>query len=337
MSTPPAMPPDAQLFQLLFGFVATRAVSAAAELGVADALRDGPLYYTDLAQKVGADQRALHRTMRTLVSVGVFDEPTPGTFALTPVSDKLRADAPGSMKKLAEMITSPSHWLPWGRFTDTLRSGRSGPIHAFGTDIFSWFQQAENDLQWELFNEAMSSFSSVTSGAIAESYDFSQFKRIVDIGGGHGAFLRTLLSRAPSATGIVFDLPGVVAGITDTMGGRLEGVGGSFFEGVPAGADCYTMKHIIHDWSDEHCRTLLGKVAAAMAPNARVLICETVMPETSEPHPAKFMDLNMLAMTEGGCERTPGEFATLLGAAGLRMVGVYPTPSPLGIVEAVKA
>lgn len=123
----------------MFGFMATRAVSAVAELSVANALEVGPLYYTDLAQAVGADQRALHRTMRLLVSMGVFAEPEPGTFALTPVSQLLRSEVPGSMRALAEMITAESHWRPWGQFTETLRSGRSGAQHAFGTDVFSWF------------------------------------------------------------------------------------------------------------------------------------------------------------------------------------------------------
>ena len=127
MSNAHELPPEAQLLQTLFGFMVTRALSAVAELKVADALKDGPRYYTDLAQAVGADQRSLHRAMRTLASTGVFAEPEPGTFALTPVSDLLRSDVPGSMRDMAVMITAKSHWQPWGRFTDTLRSGRSGP------------------------------------------------------------------------------------------------------------------------------------------------------------------------------------------------------------------
>ena len=186
MSDAGQLPPEAQLLQTLFGFMVTRTLSAVAELNVADALRDGPRSYTDLAHAVSADQRSLHRAMRMLVSTGVFAEPKLGTFALTPVSDLLRSDVPGSMRDMAVMITAKSHWLPWGRFTETLRSGRSGPQHAFGTDIFSWFQRAENKEQWELFNAAMTSFSSVTGGPVAESYDFGGFRRIVDIGGGHG-------------------------------------------------------------------------------------------------------------------------------------------------------
>jgi hypothetical protein len=131
------------------------------------------------------------------------------------------------------------------------------------------------------------------------------------------------------AAGVLADLPEVVAG-ADTMGG-------SFFERVPAGGDCYLLKHIIHDWSDEHCRTILQLVSAAMAPGGRVLLIEMVMPETPEPYPAKFQDINMLAMTEGGTERTEREFADLFAASGLRLAGVRPLPAPVGVVEAVKA
>ena len=337
MSNADQVPPEAQLLQTLFGFMVTRTLSAVAELNVADALKDGPRYYTELAKAVGADQRSLHRAMRLLVSTGLFAEPEPGTFALTPVSELLRSDVPGSLRDMAVMMTSESHWLPWGRLTDTLRSGESGPQHAFGTDIFSWFQRAENKDQWALFNAAMSSFSSMTAGAVVESYDFSGFRRIVDIGGGHGFLLQTLLANAPQAKGVLFDLPEVVVGITETLDGRIECVGGDFFERVPPGGDCYTMKHIIHDWSDEHCRTLLGNVAENMDPAGKVLLLETVMPETPEPHPAKFMDLNMLAMTEGGAERTAEEFAHLFKLAGLRLQAVHPTKSPLSVIEAVKA
>lgn len=331
-------PPQAQLMQALFGFMATRCVSVAAELGVADALGDGPVYYTELAEAVGADRRALHRVMRLLVSIGLFAEPEPGTFALTEVSELLRADHPESMRDMAVMLTAQSHWLPWGRLSDTVRSGESGSQHAFGSDLFSWFQHEDNEAEWQIFNAAMTSFSSTTSQAVVEAYDFSGCRRICDIGGGHGHLLNAMLSMAPQATGVVFDLPGVVEGVDpETLGDRVECVGGDFFEAVPAGADCYAMKHILHDWSDEHCRVLLGNIAEAMDPDGTVIVVETVMPETAEPHPAKFMDVNMLALTEGGTERTVAEYATLFESAGLRLKAVHETESLVCVIEAVKA
>ena len=229
-------PPEGQLLQALFGFMVTKGVSAAAELEVADALKDGPLYHTELAKKVGADRRALQRVMRMLSAVGVFAEPEPGTYALTAVSELLRSDTSTSMRDLAVMITSESHWRPWGRLTDTLRSGKSGPQHAFGTDVFSWFQRDENKEQWDIFNAAMTSFSSATSRAVVESYDFSVHRRIVDVGGGHGFLLKTILAKVPEAEGVLFDLPGVVDGVhRDELGDRIGCVGGDFFKAVPGG------------------------------------------------------------------------------------------------------
>ena len=338
MSTPNQPPPQAQLLQMLFGFMVTRSVSAVAELNVPDALKDGPRPIADLAQAVGAHERSLHRVMRTLVSSGVFAEPEPDTYALTPMSELLRSDAPTSMRDLAIVLTATSHWQPWGQFADTLRTGESGPQHAFGTDVFSWFQRNENQDEWDLFNAAMTSFSSGTSLAVAETYDFSRFTKVVDIGGGHGFLLKTILAKAPAAGGVLFDLPGAIEGTDrEALGEWLECVGGDFFEAVPQGGHCYTLKHIIHDWDDERCCAILHNIATAMVPTGSVLVIELLMPDGPEPHPAKFMDINMLAMTEDGTERTKAEFAALFASAGLELVAVHPTRSPVSIIEAVQA
>jgi hypothetical protein len=337
--TPPAIPaPEEIVIQSLFGFMITKGVSAVASHGVPDALKDGPLYYVDLAAQTGTDQRALHRVMRMLSSIGMFAEPEPGKYANTPASELLRADVPGSMRDVAIMVASDSHWLPWGRLEDTLKSGNSGSQHAFGTDIFTWLQIEDNREQWEIFNAAMSSFSIDVGHAAAEAYDFKQFRHIIDIGGGHGLFLKALLESSPDAQGTLFDLPQVVEGAeANLLNGRIERAGGSFFDGVPAGGDCYTLKHIIHDWGDEHCRTILGHIANAMQPDGKVLIIETIMPEAHGPHPAKFMDVNMLAMTEGGCERTEREFKALLESARLRLVAIHPATEEFSVIEAVRA
>jgi hypothetical protein len=321
--------------QSLFGMMVTKSISAVAELGVADALKGGPLYYTDLAEAVGADQRALHRVMRMLGGVGIFAEPQPGTFALTPVSDLLRSDAPGSLRGVAVLLTARSHWEPWGRLGDVLRTGESGAWHAFGTDAFTWFQAAENKTEWEIFNAAMTSLSLGTARAVVESVDFSQFESIVDVGGGHGHLLNTILAAAPDAVGAVYDLPGVVDSALPLD--RIQFVGGDFFTGVPAGGDCYVMKHILHDWSDAQCVTILSNIAQALTASGRLFVVETVMPESPEAHPAKFMDVNMLALTEGGCERTGVEYAALFQKAGLKLVRIHSTQSPASVIEAKKA
>lgn len=321
--------------QALFGMSVSKGISAVAALRVPDALKSGPLYYTDLAKTVGADQRALHRVMRMLSGVGIFAESRPGTFSLTPVSDVLRSDVPGSMRDMAVMITARSHWEPWGKLEEVLRTGESGAQRAFGTDVFTWFQAEENKGEWKIFNAAMSSLSASESNAVVASVDFGRFKSIVDVGGGHGHLLNAILAVARHAKGIVYDLPGVID--TALPMDRITFVGGDFFANVPAGGDCYVLKHIIHDWSDEQCVPILSNIARAATAEARVLVIETLMPETPEAHPAKFMDVNMLALTEGGCERTKNEYADLFRQAGLKLVGVHPTQSQVSVIEAKKS
>ncbi|MCF6228052.1 MAG: methyltransferase domain-containing protein, partial [Planctomycetes bacterium] len=240
------------------------------------------------------------------------------------------------LRDMAVMISAKSHWQSWGELDKTLKTGRSGPQHAFGTDIFSWFQMDENRAEWDIFNKAMTSFSSGISHLVAAGYDFSGFKHLVDIGGGHGQMLKTILENIPDTKGTLFDLPAVVEGATD-VGERITCEGGDFFEGVTAGGDCYILKHIIHDWSDEQSIKILSNIANSMADGGKVLLVESVMPDSPEPHPAKFMDMNMLAMTEGGCERTETEYAALFEKAGLKLQAIHPTPSPMSIIEAVKA
>jgi hypothetical protein len=181
----------------------------------------------------------------------------------------------------------------------------------------------------------MTSFSLDTAHAVVGSVDFSQFKSIIDVGGGHGHLLSTILAAAPDAQGTVYDLPGVVDSALPLD--RIEFVGGDFFGGVPAGGDCYVMKHIIHDWSDAQCATILSNIAQALTAKGRLFVIETVMPESPKAHPAQFMDVNMLALTEGGCERTGTEYAALFQAAGLKLLRIHPTQGTVSVIEAQKA
>ena len=332
----PNQPPDAVIFQAITGFMVSRSLSAVAELGVADRLRDRPLTSSELARAVGANEGFLRRVMRLLVSVEIFAEPAPGTYALTPYSELLRSDHPTSLRDLTAMLTSESHWRAWGELTEAIRTGSSGSCLAFGTDAFSWFQRKENKAQWDLFNAAMTSYSAATSMAVVERYDFSRFRHIIDIGGGRGFFLRTVLSKATQASGTLFDLPGVFeGGGIDTLGGRIVCAGGDFFTAVPEGGDCYVLKHIVHDWDDDRCRTFLGNIARVMDPAGTVIVVDMVMPDGPEPAFAKVADINMLAFTEGGCERTEREFAALFESAGLQLKAIHQTPI-VGVVEAVK-
>lgn len=335
---PQQLSPPIQLMQMLTGFMVSRSICAAAELGIADKLVRGPLYYTELAKAIGANQKTLHRLMRALSSLGVFAEVKPGTYALTPLSELLRSDVPGSMKHMAEMMTTPSHWLPWGRFDEAVMHGISAADKALGKDVFSYY--AENPEEGRVFNAAMSNFSAMSAGAIAKAYDFRNFERIIDVGGGHGFLLSTVLRHAPQAQGVLYDLPQVVQGAGEHFADikdRVRVIGGDFFKAAPDGGDAYLLKHIIHDWDDESCVKILSNIANVMHPEGRVLVCELIVPNEPGPHFSHVMDLNMLAMTPGGCERTEEHFADLFKAAGLKLAGITATQSPVNVIEAIKA
>ena len=330
--------PSEQLLNVIFSYILTRCVTAIAELGVPDILAEGPRSIEQLAEAIGANQEFLNRVMRTLVAGGIIDEPSPGTYAQTPVSDLLRRDHPQSMRDLAVLFTSRSHWEPLSRLPDAIRSGKSAASHSFGMEMWDWFHRPENKDEWDQFNASMTSFSSGTSLAVVQSYDFSRYTRIIDVGGGHGFLLQTVLSKAPSAKGVLCDLPGVIAGTKrDELGDRIECVDADFFETVPEGGDCYLLKHIIHDWDDERCRQILTNIANAMAADGRILIVDMVVPGERVPHPSYFLDITMLAQTTGGRERSAQEFNDLLASAGLRLEAIHPTPSPVSVVEASRA
>ncbi len=342
MSEAPAqtpVPPQRVMVQLLFGKQLTASLAALARLGVADHMRDGEVAVDELAAKVGAHAPSLYRVMRMLASVGVFRDMPERRFALTPVGALLKTDAQGSMRAMAMMLGDEWSIRAYAHMTDCIRTGGDGITMAYGKPIFELF--AEQPAQAETFQKAMTGGSAVAAQSILGAYDFSGIKRLADVGGGHGLLLGTILQRYPDMQGVLFDLPEVVAGVPEerleAAGDRLRIEAGSFFERVPQGCDAYMMKHIIHDWSDEHCRTILRLVREQLPADGRLLVCEQVMPEGPGPSPTKMLDIEMLVMTVGGRERTPQEFAALFASAGLKLGRVVTTPTPICVIEAFPA
>jgi SAM-dependent methyltransferase len=174
--------------------------------------------------------------------------------------------------------------------------------------------------------------------AVADAYDFTPFARVVDVGGGHGQLLSAILARNPHLSGVLFDLPSGVAAAQQGAGGdlpRTEFVAGNFFESVPAG-DIYVAKKVVHDWNDERAAVILRNCRKAMQPNGKVLVAETLVPPGDEPDGIKSIDVVMLVVT-GGLERTETQYASLFGAAGLRLERVIQTRGPISILEASPA
>jgi hypothetical protein len=331
------IPPPAAMLEMILDAWVAQAITAAADLGIADALTDGPLSADELAAAVDADADAVGRLLRALISRGVFRQRRDGRYELTPLADTLRSDAEVSVAGMARFVGSPQHREHWSHLTDGIRSGRAVLPVLRGKPAFEYF--AEEPEFAEIFNTAMTSSSEVAIAAVTAGYDFSRYATIVDVGGGHGRLLAAILQATPQSRGILFDLPQVVAGAPRILAehqvqDRVDVVEGSFFDAVPEGGDAYVLKNVIHDWPDDDAARILGNVRAAAAPGKHVLLVEFVIPRHDREFVGKWTDLEMLVVA-GARERTAAEYAQLLSGAGFRMTRVVGTASPFSVVEAV--
>lgn len=330
------VPSSATMIGLITGYWISQAVGVVARLGVADQLRDGPRRSDDLAQMVGADAQALYRVLRLVASLGVFTEVAPGVFGLTPLGATLTTDAPDSVRNLAIAETSLGRWLPWGRLEECVRSGQSMAPEALGMGIFDWY--AQNPDEAGVFHAALDEISVSIASELVRVYDLSGMRTVVDIGGGQGSLLATVLDANPHARGVLFDLPNVIDIAGDAIAGhefgdRCDLVSGDFFTAVPAGGDLHLLKQIVHDWDDERATRLLTNCHQALNPDGTLLLIEMVVPTDNRPSLVQAMDLNMLVLL-GGRERTEDEYRALLGATGFRLERVIPTQTLFSLLEA---
>lgn len=289
-----------------------------------------------MARKVGADPDAVNRLMRALVSRGVFRRRRDGTYALNTLAETLRTDAAVSLKGAALYYGSPQHREYWSTLAGAVRTGKATIPVLHGKGFFDYLSDEPHLAK--LFNDAMTSISGLAEQFIVAAYDFNRCGTIADVGGGHGRLLAAILSAAPAARGVLYDLPEVVAdapaqlrklGVAERV--RVEA--GSFLDSVPAGADTYVLKHIIHDWPDDEAVTILRNLRAACGETATVLLVETVIPDHDRDFIGKWADLEML-LGVNGRERTAAEYRALLEGSGFRMTRVVPTASPFSLVEA---
>jgi hypothetical protein len=314
-------------------------VVVAAQLGVADLLAPGPQSIADLSEAAGVDAQSLYRVLRALASRGLFREDDDQRFSLTPLAEPLRSDAADSIRPQALWSGSEAYRRTWGHLGYSVRTGQPAFDHVYGKPFFDYL--AEDLALAEIFNDVMTSASSDEGVAIAAAHDFSGYRRIVDVGDGHGALLATVLDRYQGPLGVLFDLPDVVQtahGAIDSYiaAGRVEKMAGDFSEAVPPGADAYLLKWIVHDWDDEAAVRILTNCRTAMAPTGQVLLVEVVIPEGTAGADATSLDTTMLVFT-GSRERSEAEYRNLLHRAGLTLVKITPTASPFSILEATPA
>jgi O-methyltransferase domain/Dimerisation domain len=331
----PTAPPT--LTALAAGHWVSRAIHVAAKLRVADLLADGPLDASILARRTGTHPDALFRLLRALAAVGVFSQQDGGRFALTPLGEMLRSDVPGSLHDYVMMLGSAESWRAWQHMEDAVATGTPAFDHAFGMPIFEYF--AKNPALGRIFDKAMRSRSAADHDAVIAAFDFSRAAHIVDVGGGEGTFLAAVLKSAPRAKGTLLERSQAAAAAraaiaVSEVAGRLDVVAGDFFSAVPADADLYVIKQVVHDWNDEQAVSILANCRKAMSATSRLLILEMLIGGENSPAFANMLDLMMLVST-GGRERTLAEYRQLAARAGLDVTRVVPTRMPLTIIEAV--
>lgn len=331
-----SLPPHAQLVQMATAHWVSHIVYVAAKLNLADHLAQGPKSADALAVQTSTHAPSLYRLMRTLASLGILTENATHQFALTPLGEALKTGAPGAARATILTMANETWVQATAQLPYSVQTGKSGFEKLLGMPIFDWL--AKNPEKASLFSETMVGIHGGEPPAITATYDFSGLKTIVDVGGATGNLLVTILAANPAARGILYDLPHVVRDApaliqTRGLSDRVTIEPGDFFEKVPGGGDAYLLSHIIHDWSEEQCLTILGNCRRAMSSASRLLIIEMVLPSGDTPHPGKMLDMMML-VGPGGQERTEEEYGALLAKAGFRLTRVVPTASPVSVVEA---
>jgi O-methyltransferase domain/Dimerisation domain len=334
--TEPQAPAHVGILQMMGGLYVTGAISALAELGVPDLLENGPKSAEELAAEIGAKADPLYRLMRATSSVGVLAEGADGKFSQTPMSAVLCTNASPSLRGYARMSGRDWHLRGWAHLTHCIKTGGEAMSAIYGTPVFQYLKN--NREEAEGFDEAMTGLSAIDGPAVADAYDFSDAHSIVDIAGGHGLLLATILERNPHMTGTLYDADYVVEGAKEralkSLAGRCTFASGDMFASVPTGTDVYIMKHIIHDWPDEACLKILKACRAGVNPGGKLLVVDCVVPTGNEFSPIKFFDLQMMIFPSGQ-ERTEAEFRELLAAGGWRVSRVIPTAAMDSIVEAL--
>lgn len=333
------MPGDAEdareILDLTEVTVASRALQVVAELGIADTFGDMPRSVAEIAEETSTDPAVLHSVLRLLSGYGIFTESRPDRFALTRRGELLRTNHPRSMRSIVRLYHFCQPIV--GEIEHSLRYGEPAAEKVLGEPLFEYLRAHPES--GAVFDSAMAELSRSQSAAIVDAYDFSGFRRIVDVGGGNGTLLATILRNHPEATGVLLDRPHVTRHAEQVraaagLQGRMEIVAGDFFEKVPEHGDFYILKSTLHDWPDDQAVRILRTCRRAIPPHGRLVLFERLQKADNRPSQAKTMDLLMF-LVHGGRERTQQDFERLFVDSGFRLSQVVQAGTALYAVEAV--
>jgi len=333
-----AISPQELLLQTGLAYITSACLNTAVRLRIPDLIGGDAKDVDKLALESGTDPDYLYRILRVLEVSRIVSRTTASTYRLTEAGQLLRRGVPGSMADCIEWIADPLHLKRYSELNGSVEEGKTTFDQIYGEPFFNWLSKPENQSEAAVFNNAMTSISEMCIPAFLEAYDFGGFKKIVDVGGGHGALLRSILHANPAAQGVVAEMAAVVpatrrAIAEERLANRCDARECNFFEAVPAGGDCYVMKHIVHDWADGAALQLLRNIRTVISKNGKLVLAEAVLNDSADPHPGKLLDIEMMAFV-GGKERTRTEFQRLLHSAGFALERIIHTKSPLCLLEA---
>jgi hypothetical protein len=332
------VPPPMAVYEKAQGFWVSRAIVAACELDLADHLASGPKSIKELAGLSGTNDEYLYRLMRALAGEGIFRELPGKIFMNTRLSSALK-EGNNSMKYLIMHQFGEIPMVLFTHLTDCIRTGEGNSQKILGKGVFQFLE--ENPDRNEIYNKSMDNSSNLVALALLSAYDFRGIKTLVDVGGGHGTLLECILEKYTDMHGILFDQHHVVDHAKEmareaVLKERFQITGGNFFNDIPANADAYFMKNILHAFSEEDCVKLLRKIHAVMPSDGKLIILETITAPDNKPSFGKLIDLMMMAGTDGGKERTSGEFSEMLTRSGFKLEKIIRTIAPFSVLEAVK-
>jgi len=332
---PSQVPPRTAMLDMASSYWLSQCIYVAAKLAIADLLKESSEHCNTLAAATGTHSGSLYRLLRALATVGIFAETEPCCFELTPLAACLQSDAPESIRATCIML-GEEHYQAWGNVMHSVQTGENAFEQRYNMPIFQYYSQ--NPLSAKIFEQAMTESSFIENTAILEAYDFSSIGKLVDVGGGYGSLLAAILQHYPAMTGVLFDEPHIIeqaeqAPEISQVKEYCQLIGGSFFEAVPAGADAYLLRRIIHDWDDEKAIAILQRCHQAMGEKGRLLIVELVIAPGKDM--GTFLDMHMLVVTSGGRERTEAEYRELFKAAGFKLTKIVPTQSGVSLIEGI--
>ena len=324
------------LLEKLQGLWMARAIHVAVRLGLPDLLAGHAKSLSELALTSNCNESTLRRLLRSLKHLGLITETSPSFYSATSLFERLQRDQSDSLYWLSMLYGEEWQLRAWEQLEHGIRSGSSGMSRAFGTDLWTYLDQHPGSA--ELYNRALSTLSALDD-QLAKAYDIAKSAVVVDVGGGHGSFLRGILARNPTVHGVLFDRKAVIASARIRAGasfrGRLSLIAGDFFESVPPDGDIYVLKQVLHDWDDPRASTILKTCRKSMGPGAKLIVAELVIPEAG---PAallgSLLDLHMLVV-HAGRERTKEEFVELLDDSGYELKRVIATSTPISLIEAI--